>query len=709
MMRYTLIGIFTFMLQSLSMAQNAQTADLALKVQTTLVSDVTHIAPGRPFKLALHQIITPKWHTYWKNPGDSGKPIQVSWQMPENFAVSEISWPVPKAIPVGQLMNYGYYDEIMLPVTVTPPSDFKERQISITANANWLACEKICIPEQITLTITLPVSSDSKVKKSQFYTAFDTARRNMPISLPWPVSIELTDRIRLQVEAKDLVSDHITNVQFFADSWGMIDHAGSQDFELKDDSLTLILKPGELLSPNISRKTLSGLLVLTKYVGSEQLKSSYLLSSQIIAATDFVKKTKTSDSLHAIEELPFTIWHALIFAVLGGAILNLMPCVLPILSLKIISLTKYSGAESWRGGVGYLAGVMTCFTILATIVVICKSIGTTVGWGFQFQTPEFVLFMILLFFALGLSMSGVFDVGTDVVGVGENWSRRYRLFNSFFTGIFTTIAATPCTAPFMGAAIGYALTRSNLETFIIFITLGFGFAAPIAILSWTDFAHRMLPAPGRWTETLKHALAFPFYLTVGWLVWILSLQSGSDGVLAAWILLTGVGIASWILGMPQFRLKTRIVFITVVSVCTILLLPDLSASSSATIIRKYSPTGNRELFKDKQFSISRHRQDGRHVFVNVTAAWCMVCKVNEFVVLSGNNFDAVLERYNIVYVKADWTKGDSKITSLLKSYGRAGVPLYLLYPLDMSKEPVILPQILTRTIVEHNFSLLNQN
>ncbi|HFB2047707.1 MAG: thioredoxin family protein [Hyphomicrobiaceae bacterium] len=699
------IVLMTFFLAS-TISLRAQTSDLAQKIQTKLIADVTHIVPGRPFKLALHQTLEPKWHTYWKNPGDSGEPIRISWRMPKDFSVSQISWPAPEAISVGHLMNYGYYDEVLLPMTVLPPKDLTDDQVTFIAVASWLVCERICIPEKATLTITLPTTIDTTIAKPSIYApAFDLALKNEPLRAAWPVSAKLNKTLQLRVEGLDSAIDKISSVRFFADHRGIIDHAASQDLKWQERGFTLTLKPGELLSVALSEQQLSGILVFTYNLKEKLVRKAFWFSSSITPVTVTHNNSSLQYEDHNLKITTLTVWHSVFFAMLGGILLNVMPCVLPILSLKVISFTKYSKVDAWCNGLSYLAGVLICFSILASVLVVLKSIGTTVGWGFQFQTPAFVLAMVALYFILGLSMSGVLDIGTNFVGFGESLTRRPGFFGSFFTGVLATVTATPCTAPFMGASIGYALTQSSFEIFVIFLALGLGFALPVVFFSWVNLGRNLLPVPGRWMQTLKQVMAFPFYGTVIWLVWILSIQIGSDGVLAASILLIGVGLVAWILGMRQIASHVRIWLATVVVVSTIIPLYNLYSNFNRTFTRK----NNSEAESFMPNAIMQHRKAGNHVFVNLTAAWCISCKVNEFVALSGSKFETALARYNIVYMKGDWTRQDTEITSFLHSFGRPGVPLYVLYPADRSQKPVILPQILTPSILNQYFDALIQN
>lgn len=684
----------------------AQETERTPKVQADLISRVTHILPGQPFEIALRQVIEPKWHTYWKNPGDSGEPTRISWELPDGFSASDIAWPIPEAIPVGPLTNYGYSDQVILPVTITPPAALPAGPVTLTATATWLVCEKICIPESAKLSLVLPVRADKTTVPSEFEQIFDMAQRSRPIAIDWPVSAQFGNDLRLDVDAPDLSTERITKVEFFPAEWGFIDHAAPQTLEWRQQGgFTLTLKPGELAAGHIN-KDIEGILVVTENIGEGTARNGFNLTAQIqtAAARDITEPEAAAvDGISGI-----TIWHAIVFAIFGGIILNAMPCVLPILSLKIMSLAQHSGADAHRGGIAYLAGVMASFAILAAILILLRSLGASLGWGFQFQSPVFVLAMIALFFALGLSMSGVFDIGGSIVGFGETLTRRSGLSGSFFTGMLATIAATPCTAPYMGAAIGYAFVRSDIETFVILMALGLGFAAPIVLLSFTDAARRMLPKPGPWMETLKQALAFPLYATVAWLAWVLSQQSGSDGVLATGIVLTGVALAAWIIGRPMAGLRIRLGLAATILIGAGLLLPGLLRTTPPDT----SPSNSTAVDMDgaERFSldaVEQHRRDGRPVFVNLTAAWCISCKVNERVALSTDGFKTALHTHNIVYLKGDWTNRNDEIAAVLRSFGRAGVPLYLLYPSDTTKQPLVLPQILTEATVIRYFASLS--
>jgi thiol:disulfide interchange protein/DsbC/DsbD-like thiol-disulfide interchange protein len=690
----------------------------APKVEVELITDVSAIVPGRPFQVGLRQVIAPRWHTYWKNPGDSGEPTRIDWRLPDGFSASAIKWPTPEALPVGPLMNHGYSEEVLLPVTITPPKQLASSEVTLTAEAAWLVCEKICIPEEATISIKLPVAArDASVAPSRSAADFDAARRDRPIANPWQVSIAPGNGLSLRVAASNVDWRRIRNVHFFADAWGLVDHAAPQRASWSTNGLELNLKPGELVRAD-KPVTLSGVLVLTEDIGGSVVRNAF----QVVARSTGPAAAGSGPAEpgrpgggagSTADPSGLTLWQAMLFAALGGIILNAMPCVLPILSLKVMSLAKHSGAAASRG-LAYLVGVLASFAALAAILMALKAAGENLGWGFQFQSPAFVLLMIALFFFFGLSMSGVFDIGGNIIGAGEGLTRRQGLAGSFFTGALATIAATPCTAPFMGAAVGFALTRSNAEMFAVLTALGFGFALPIVVLSLTDAARRVLPKPGAWMETLKQALAFPLYATVAWLVWVLSLQTGSTGVLAAGIVLTGSALAAWLIGRPMASLPVRsglAVAVATIVIAAIANLLPLASAAPASGLNPSARSASADMFDAEPFSQARlnhYRTNGRPVFVNMTAAWCISCKVNERVALSTDGFRNALKTHNVAYLKGDWTNRNNEIAAVLRTFGRAGVPLYLLYPADASAEPVVLPQILTEAIVVSHIAGLNR-
>jgi thiol:disulfide interchange protein/DsbC/DsbD-like thiol-disulfide interchange protein len=671
----------------------------APKVAVELIAPVTAIRAGEPLTIGLRQVITPHWHTYWKNPGDSGEPTKLTWKLPDGFTASQINWPIPEAIPVGPLTNYGYSDEVLLPVTITPPASLAATTVTLEAKAEWLVCEKICIPEEKTVSLTLPVLGPGTALPPSAHTnQFAAAARAQPIATGWPATATRTSGggFTLDIAAPGLDRGRIAAVRYFPDAWGVIANAAPQTVTWSPRGLSLTLQPGELAAATIG--TFDGVLVLTEKLGQDELvRNGIIIQAPLVAG----------GSLATVAG--FGLWQAALFAFLGGLILNLMPCVLPILSIKVMSIAahdQHGQSHATQGALAFLTGVLVSFTSLAVVLLILRSTGESLGWGFQFQSPLFVLALAALFLAMALSMSGVFDVGTSIVGAGEGLANRAGLAGSFFTGVLATIAATPCTGPFMGAALGYAMTRPPSEMLAVFLALGAGFALPVVALSMWGGARRFLPKPGPWMVTLKQALAFPLYATVAWLVWVLSIQAGSDGVLAAAVVLIAVAFAAWFIGRPgpSFSLRAGVASAVCLTAGAISL-PGLQASQTQLAVIA-APGANRDFETFSSERVAELRAGGRPVFVNLTAAWCISCKVNEQVALNTVGFKQALRDHNIAYLKGDWTSRDDRITTVLSTFGRAGVPLYLLFPADPKAEAIILPQLLTEAIVTSHFASL---
>ena len=691
------IATLALLLAALPHAGGAHAAEP--KVRAELIANVGAVTPGQPFRAGLLQLITPHWHTYWKNPGDSGEPTRLTWRLPEGFSASDISWPLPDAIPVGPLMNYGYSGELLLPVTITPPAQLDGDAVTLKVRADWLVCEKICIPESADLALTLPVARGGAAGLPGPHTdLFAQTERQLPAPATWTSTFTSAPQtLALDIAASDLDAARITSVRFFPDTWGLVEHAEPQTLQWTEGGLRLALKPGELAGNDV--KELNGVLVLEEQLGDTRVRNGFTLRS--VRAEGAHSPAPTAAAATGLG-----LWQALLFAFVGGLILNLMPCVLPILSLKALTLTGHGAHDgaAVRSGVAYLAGVLVSFAALAVVLAILRNAGLAFGWGFQFQSPVFVLAMAALFMTLGLSLSGVFDIGGGAVGLGDGLTRMRGHTGSFFTGVLATVAATPCTAPFMGVAIGYALTRPSLEMTAVMLAMGLGFALPMLALSVSSGLRRILPRPGPWMQTFKQVLAFPLYATVAWLVWVLSLQTGSDGVLSAGVVLTAVAFAAWLLGAGRSRSGVRTALAVFVAIGALAATaPWLQPQPHAVAAAPHDGAASEPFTPER---VAELRAAGRPVFVNLTAAWCITCKVNERVALSSEAFRKALQEHDVAYLTGDWTSQDDRITKTLNAFGRAGVPLYLLYPADMTREAIVLPQILTEAIVVRHIAEL---
>jgi thiol:disulfide interchange protein DsbD len=666
---------------------------------------------GQTLTLAVRERMEPGWHTYWENPGDSGEPTSIEWKMPEGFTAGPVLWPLPHIIEVGPLVEYGYSERLLLLTDVQVPKN-AAGIITLAAKVSYLVCSNICVPEEATVALTLPVAAEAA--PSEFAGEIEDARRALPTPLPGSAAYSANPQkqaLRLTVKANPEILEGITGARFFPLTWGAVSNAGEQAMRLSPGELILDLQQGETKE---TPAFLNGLLVLTRGAGETQ-RTGYILSAP--RGEDSAGAGGLSGHTEATGQQPGGTGLkakgmngggasgtaggagiAIFFAFLGGLILNLMPCVFPVLALKALGFAKGTEGGHRRQGLAYLAGVLASFAVLAVVIAVLRESGAAFGWGFQFQSPAFVLALAILFFAMGLSLSGAVSFGGGLMSIGDGLARKPGNAGYFFTGVLAAVAATPCTAPFMGAAIGYAVTQPVYILAAIMLGLGLGFAAPVVALSFSPAIQRILPRPGAWMETLKQVLAFPLYATAAWLVWVLSIETGSDGVMAAALAFVGVGFAAWLSG--KTALSSLPLRLAAPALGTLALLVGLSLTMTAQTGNQASGVESAVL-KEEPFTQARLdmlRAEGRPVFVNLTAAWCITCKVNERVELRSSEVAQAFKTAGITYLKGDWTKANPEITALLEKFGRAGVPLYLYYP-GHGAEPRVLPQLLTAGLV----------
>lgn len=707
MPRRSLIAAFGLALAMLCLHAGTAVAQFSSdkkQVEIDLIAETTAIRPGEPFWVALRQRIAPGWHTYWRNPGDAGGPTEIAWDVPAGFMVSDIHWPIPEAIPYQGLMSFGYEDEVLLLARVTPPASIVAREVTLTANADWLVCSDICVPESGSTSLTLGnLTAGAGGGSSMHMLPIALAQRNLPQPAPWSVSAAAgPDTAVLRVAEAGLDPSRIESAFFFPFDEGIVVHAEPQTLAWPGGDLEVSLVRGDLKTETLDE--LAGVLVIEEQIDGRTARTGFTVTAGVTAA------------LPAAASMPqpsIGFLQALLFAALGGLILNLMPCVFPVLSLKALKIAKHGqgpAAERRAQGMAYGAGVLVSFAAVSALLIGLRASGAALGWGFQFQSSGFVLAMAALFFALGLSLSGVFSFGGSLMGLGSGLAERPGRGGSFFTGVLATVVATPCTAPFMGVAIGYAFTQPPLETLAVLMMVGVGFSAPLVAVSLSTTLARLLPRPGPWMDTLKQVMAFPLYASAAWLVWVLSLQSGSEGVLAAMIVLVGVGFAAWLFGRGTSPGYVRAASAGIIALVSLGAGWQLAADAMA---RPGATTAAIERTADARWEpftparLATLRSEGRPVFIDFTAAWCITCKVNEQVAFSSQAFYDALEAKNVAYMKGDWTRRDPEITAMLEQFGRAGVPLYLLYPGgDADAEPTVLPQILTPGLVLDHLAAL---
>lgn len=652
-----LLGLFLLAAPTRAMESIAVRSD---RVTATLISDTDAVVPGIPLRVGLRLRIAPGWHTYWKNPGDAGAAPELTLTLPSGAKAGDIEWPTPARLPEGPVMTYSYSNEVVLPVIVTPGPG----GLDIQASASWLVCERICVPEEGTFHLQLPAGAAGRSAEAPW---FDAASARVP--RPSPFEARIAPDGVLSLIGAGLSPTTVKDAWFFPSQWGPVEQAALQSVRVTEGRVDVALRPGSGFKPETQ---LDGTMVLRDPGGQES----------------FLQLTANPGAA-AVET---QLWQAIGFALLGGLILNLMPCVFPVLAMKAVAITRLSGqghSAVRAHALSYSAGVLVAFAALGGMLLAVRASGTAVGWGFQFQSPIFVASLAFVLFAVGLNLSGVFDVGGRVTGAGQGLTAQQGHAGSFFTGLLAVIVATPCTAPFMGAALAAALAAPVMDTMLVFLAMGLGLAAPYGLLAAVPAAARLLPRPGPWMNILKGVLAFPMYGASAWLVWVVSLQAGPSGVLAVAAGLVLIGFAAWTLGLAQASgRRFGYAVSAIAAAASIAVLPGLSIAPNATAavtegIEPFTPGRLAEL-----------RGQGRPVFVNMTASWCVTCLVNERIALKPSAVRQAFVERNVAYLKGDWTRGDPAVTIFLREYARDGVPLYVLYPAGAGA-PSVLPQILT--------------
>lgn len=664
----------------LSCAAAGAQIDSAPKVHARLLAESGEVAPGRTVTVALEQNIRAGWHTYWRNPGDAGEPTEIKWTLPAGWRAGPISWPYPQELPVGPLMNYGYAGQPWLLVNITAPADATPgTQTTLRAAASWLVCKEVCIPEDATLTLPLAVSATPRAPDPATEKLFAEARDRLPVVSPWPARFHLGNTLDLYIAAPKLAG--LADVTFFPFGQNDIKGIAPQQWKLADNGVVLRLQGGKEAQ---RLRTLSGVVVLRSQ-GAPAQALEVSASPGEVPAADF-------DNAPALGFVA-----ALLFALLGGVILNLMPCVLPILAMKALAIASKAGRESAEAaheGLAYGAGAVLSFALLGTAAIALRAGGAAIGWGFQLQNPAVVAGFALLVFAIALNLSGVFEI--PGVGAGEGLARRGGVPGAFFTGVLAVAVAAPCTAPFMAAALGFALTQPTFTALPVFVALGIGFAAPFTVIGFSPAFLRLLPKPGPWMSVFRQLLAFPMYATALWLVWVLTFETDSGRLVILLAAALALAFALWVIGRAEqsgrawSRPLAAAAFVLGVAGVAVLL-PLLNSGSpararteaSAIPSEPYSPSRLAEL-----------RAERRGAFVDATAAWCVTCLVNEKVALDDARVRTAFRERRVAFLVADWTNRDPAVTDLLATHARSGVPLYLYYA-PGAADAVVLPQILT--------------
>jgi thiol:disulfide interchange protein DsbD len=663
------------------------------------------IAPGQTIHVALVQKIQDGWHTYWRNPGDSGEPTSIAWELPSGWTAGEFVWPAPHRLPVGPLVNYGFEGQVVLPVPVTAPATAKPGEtITLKAKANFLVCAEICVPESADLTLDLPVVAAAAPADGQWGPVIQKALADTPKPAGLTAAFSGdASALKLAITGAAVKGADLGDAYFFPFSGAAIDHAKPQPIERGPEGLTLTLPPGIDFQAGEGPAELAGVLTF----GGRAVELSAARGPAPAGAAGLGPPPAKGDGAATGGGPGLGLLGYAAFALLGGLILNLMPCVFPVLAMKAASLASHGGSgEARRDGLAFGAGVIATFLVLAGLLIALKAAGSEIGWGFQLQSPPVVAALALLMLAIALNLSGVFEVGGSLQNVGSGAAARGGAAGAFLTGALAVVVAAPCTAPFMGVALGWALAQPAAAALVVFLALAIGFAAPFVAVAFAPGLLARLPKPGPWMDAFRKALAFPMYAAAAWLAWVLTQQAGADGLARLFAAAVVLAVAAWLAGIAQRRaivggrplpqgLAAAVLAVLAIAAVVGPRYGEAQAAS-ADVAGADGASAAYEPYTPER--LAALRAEGRPVFVNYTAAWCVSCQVNERVALSTKGVAEAMTRNNVAYLKADWTKKDAVIAAELARFGRAGVPLYLLYGADQP-EPKILPALLTEGAV----------
>lgn len=655
-------------------------------LEAQLLSEYEQVQPGSSFQVAVKLIPEAGWHTYWINPGDSGLATVVNWRLPAGVSAGPIIWPTAEKFNIGPLSNYGFEGDTYLLTEITVAADYAYSTLPITAFADWLVCEEVCIPGSAQLSIDVAVANAPAVAAAINANEFTVARNNLPELADWPAYFDVQgNQVTILVDHPSAAAMADNSLYAFVGANELVEHQPAGTLTTIDDQQLIIQRQ---LNTYFFEAPEQFPLLLVSQERAVQLTAVLANEGMSIAGSSTSTRAGAGPGLGWV----------LLFAMAGGLLLNLMPCVFPVLSLKALHLANQQGSS--RGdAIGYTFGVIGTFVAIAGLLIALRAGGQALGWGFQLQNPLLIALLALLFIAIALNLSGVFQFGTRIMQLGQGSHQQ----SSFATGVLAVIIASPCTAPFMGVALGFAIVQPPFIALTIFAALGLGMALPFLLLGFIPQIARLLPKPGAWMNTFKQWMAIPMYLTTVWLLWVFGRQAGIDSL--ALLLFSAVIFATalWCYGSGQLtnRGKTRqnvlaliLGFITaggVYAAITLQQSPSQANTQAGQNWQAWSPALYSELVGE------------RPVFVNMTADWCITCLANERVALETTATRALFQEYEINYLKGDWTLQNPEITEYLGQYQRNGVPLYVLY--WPGAEPVVLPQILTPAIIREAIEL----
>jgi thiol:disulfide interchange protein len=663
-------------------------------VTSELVAQTAGAAPGSTAWVAV--VLTPDkgWHTYWRNPGDAGEATKIAWTLPAGWRAGDITWPTPQRLPLGPIMNYGFEGKTVLAVPVEVPASAAAGQTaSLAAKVDYLVCAEVCVPGTANLKLDLPVVAGAPPVDPVHGPVIAAALAAAPKPAGLTAAFQhAAGKLTLAVAGAPLAGKADADAYFYPYDDTLIDQAKPQSVERGPQGLTLTLAAGQAFGPGgtVPAKA-AGVLVADG--------AAYEVTAAPGPAPAGASGLGAAGGQAGGLGLPL----AVAFAFLGGLILNLMPCVFPILAMKAAALAKSGGDRP--EALAFLGGVVATFAALGGALVAARAAGQAVGWGFQLQSPLVVALLALTMLAAALNLSGLFEVGTSVQGLGSGLAARGRLAGAALTGALAVIVAAPCTAPFMGPALGFALTQSPAMALAVFLALALGFAAPYVALACIPALARRLPRPGAWMDGLRKALAFPMYGAAAWLLWVFAQQTGPFGLARLLIAAVLLALCAWLFGVAQRRraVEGPALLPAAAALASLLLAAGSVAAGPfdgpvSTAQAAAAPAGELASQPWSPEKLAQLRAAGTPVLVNFTAAWCVTCQANEQVAFRSGEVAAAMKRAGAVYLVADWTRRDPVIAKALADQGRIGVPLYLYYAKGAA-QPQVLPQLLTPAIV----------
>ena len=678
-----LMFVLPFLLAAALPARAVSSSVEAPHVHVQLVAPEDQLYPAGSNDLGLYFKLEPGWHVYWKNAGDSGEPPHIKWTLPEGVTAGPLQFPAPKRLPLGPLMDFGYENEVLFPLKLQVAPNVKDSPALLHAKVDWLVCREVCIPGKAELDLKLqllPNAPPASARSTLDVELFERLAASLP--KPQPVSFRAVfqpskEGFRLGVETGQKEKEAV----FFPADQDILDNPAPQKLTATATGLILDLKKDASLAANPAH--LTGILELS---GGRAFELTALPGAVAVPSLSWLLLFRTSG-----------------LAFLGGLLLNLMPCVFPVLFLKGLALVNSGSEERHKmraHGLVYAGGILVSFWVLVAVLLGLRAAGSSLGWGFQFQSPVFLALMAGLLFFLGLSLAGQFEIGLTLTSAGGSLAQKQGYTGSFFTGVLAVVVATPCTAPFMGAAIGYALAQPAAVTFAVFTALALGLAAPYVALTLQPAWTRLLPRPGAWMEVLRQAVSVPIFATVIWLAWVLAQAYGAAVLAALLASFLMLAIAGWFLGRwPAQRWATIVAALILLAVVGLAVFSQKMAGSEKPATGANEAQASGAAWEPwSAEAVARYQAQGRPVFVDFTASWCLSCQVNERVALGQPSVQQAFQAANVALLRADWTRHDQAITEALTGLGRSGVPAYALYAPGQS-QPQMLPEVLTPGMV----------